>query len=65
MSSEIRAGNVAHSNRYALAELQRDVDTELLKLRESDREKSRPEFAVFVVHNKMKEKVGKIPATMP
>jgi len=48
-----------------LAELQKDVDTELQKLPEADREKNRPEFAVYVVHNKLKEKVGKLPATIP
>lgn len=51
--------------RYALAELQKDVDAELLKLPESERKQNHPEFAVFVVHNKLKEKVGKLPATMP
>ena len=52
-------------NRYALAELQKDVDAELRKLPESERKQNRPEFAIFVVHNKLKEKVGKLPATIP
>ncbi|KAF9646364.1 PRTase-like protein [Thelephora ganbajun] len=50
---------------YALAELQKDVNAELQKLSESERDKNHPEFAVFVVHNKLKEKVGKLPATIP
>lgn len=41
------------------------MDAELQKLPESEREKNRPEFAIFVVHNKLKEKVGKLPATIP
>ena len=65
MSWEIKSGGVAQPNRYALAELQKDVDAELLKLNELDREKYRPDFAVFVVHNKLKEKVGKLPSTIP
>jgi len=52
-------------NRYALAELQKDVNAELQKLPEAEREKNFPEFAVFVVHNKLKEKVGKLPDTIP
>jgi len=48
-----------------LAELQKDVNAELQKLPEAEREKNRPEFAVFVVHNKLKEKVGKLPDTIP
>ena len=52
-------------NRYALAELQKDVHAELRKLPESEREKNRPQFAIFVVHNKSKEKVGKLPDTVP
>ena len=61
----IRRGTGADLNRYALAELQKDVDAELWKLPESEREKNRPVFAIFVVHNKLKEKVGKLPATIP
>lgn len=62
---EVRRKNVTDLNRYALAELHKDVDTELQKLPSSEREKNRPEFAIFVVHNKLKEKVGKLPATLP
>jgi len=61
---ESHGRNVADLSRYALAELQKDVDAELLKLPESEREKNRPEFAIFVVHNKLKEKVGKLPASI-
>lgn len=50
---------------FALAELRRDVEAELLKLPESERKQNYPEFAVFVVHNKLKEKIGKLPATVP
>ena len=57
--------NATDPNRYALAELQKDVNAELQKLPEPEREKNRPEFAVFVVHNKLKEKVGKLPDTIP
>jgi len=57
--------NATDRNRYALAELQKDVDTELQKLPEAEREKNRPEFAVYVVHNKLKEKVGKLPTAIP
>jgi len=57
--------NSTDLNRYALAELQKDVNAELQKLPQAEREKNRPEFAVFVVHNKLKEKVGKLPDTVP
>jgi hypothetical protein len=57
--------NGTNLDRYALAELQKDVDAELGKLPESEREKNHPEFAIFVVHNKLKEKAGKLPATVP
>ena len=51
--------------RYAVAELKKDVEKELLKLPESERAAKRTEFAVFVVHNKRKEKLGKLPADLP
>ena len=41
------------------------MDAELQKLPEAEREKNHPKFAVFVVHNKLKEKVGKLPGTIP
>ena len=51
--------------RYAVAELQNDVEKELLKLPEAEREAQRTKFAVFVVHNKRKSKLGKLPADLP
>ena len=51
--------------RYAVSELQKDVEKELLKLPESERAAKRTEFAVFVVHNKRKEKLGTLPADLP
>ncbi|EIM86729.1 PRTase-like protein [Stereum hirsutum FP-91666 SS1] len=50
---------------YAVSELQKDVEKELLALPESEREASRTQFAVFVVHNKRKPKLGEIPAGVP
>ncbi|KAF9778433.1 hypothetical protein BJ322DRAFT_1093059 [Thelephora terrestris] len=50
---------------YALAELQKDIDAELIQLPESERERNRPKFAIFVVHNKIKQKEGKLPPTIP
>ena len=41
------------------------MNVELQKLPAAEREKNLPEFAVFVVHNKLKEKVGKLPGTIP
>ena len=45
---------------YALSELQKDVEAELLLHPESEREslRSATKFAVFVVHNKKKPKLG-------
>lgn len=65
MFEATRTGNVTESDRYALAELQKDIDAELQKLPESERKKNRPQFAIFVVHNKLKEKRGKLPPTIP
>lgn len=48
-------------HRYALSELRKDVETELQALPESEREANRTEFAVFVVHNKLKPKLGALP----
>ena len=41
------------------------MEKELLKLPESERAAKRTEFAVFVVHNKRKEKLGTLPADLP
>lgn len=55
--------NVLHS--YAITELQKDVETELLALPEAEREAQRTKFAVFVVHNKLKPKVKELPVDIP
>lgn len=48
---------------YALSELKKDVETELLSYPASERERLRAAttFAVFVVHNKKKLKLAEIP----
>ncbi|KAG5637749.1 hypothetical protein H0H81_003387 [Sphagnurus paluster] len=48
---------------YALTELQKDVEVELLNYPESEREALRAEtkFAIFVVHNKRKPKLAELP----
>ena len=48
-------------HRYAISELQKDVEKELLALPEEERAAARTEFAVFVVNNKNKPKQGTIP----
>ncbi|KAG9124923.1 hypoxanthine-guanine phosphoribosyltransferase [Ceratobasidium sp. 392] len=50
---------------YAVRELQKDVEKELLALPESERDALRPKFAVFVVHNKLKPKKGALPPDVP
>ncbi|KAJ3552295.1 hypothetical protein NM688_g4224 [Phlebia brevispora] len=50
---------------YAVSELQSDVEKELLTLPEGEREAKRTSFAVFVVHNKRKAKLGKLPPELP
>lgn len=50
---------------YAITELQKDVETELLGLPEEEREAQRTKFAVFVVHNKLKPKVKELPPGIP
>ena len=50
---------------YAVSELQRDVERELLALPEAEREAKRTHFAIFVVHNKLKPKLGTLPADIP
>jgi hypothetical protein len=50
---------------YAVTELQRDVETELLQLPESERDASRTQFAIFVVHNKLKPKAHELPPNIP
>lgn len=48
-----------------MSELQKDVDEEVAKLPESEKEAARTKFAVFVVHNKLKEKLADLPADVP
>lgn len=50
---------------YAISELQRDVERELLAFPEAEREAKRTHFAIFVVHNKLKPKLGSVPADIP
>jgi hypoxanthine phosphoribosyltransferase len=49
---------------YALSELRKDVEAELLQYPESEREslRSATQFAVFVVHNKKKPKLAELPS---
>ncbi len=53
------------SHSYAVTELQQDVERELALLPESEREAKRTKFAVFVVHNKLKPKLGQLPDDIP
>jgi len=50
---------------YAITELQKDVERELLTLPAAERDSARTRFAVFVVHNKLKTKTNDIPADVP
>ena len=52
---------------YAVSELWKDVDRELLNHPEADRAALRAatKFGVFVVHNKKKTKLAEIDATTP
>ncbi|KAK7012282.1 hypothetical protein R3P38DRAFT_3210092 [Favolaschia claudopus] len=52
---------------YALSELQKDVEVELLKYPESERAALREatKFGIFVVHNKNKAKLAELPADIP
>ncbi|KAJ8579953.1 PRTase-like protein [Rhizopogon salebrosus TDB-379] len=50
---------------YALSELQKDIESELQLLPESERESKRTKFAIFVVHNKLKPKLGQLPSDIP
>jgi len=55
------------SRRYALLELQKDVQEELLRHPEAEREAllAATKFATFVVHNKKKPKLAEIPTDTP
>ncbi|PCH44214.1 PRTase-like protein [Wolfiporia cocos MD-104 SS10] len=50
---------------YAISELQKDVERELLALPEAERDAQRTKFAVFVVHNKLKPKLAQLPESIP
>ncbi|OCH93641.1 PRTase-like protein [Obba rivulosa] len=50
---------------YAISELQKDVERDLEALPESEREAQRTQFAIFVVHNKLKPKLAELPADIP
>ncbi|KAG6899877.1 hypothetical protein C0993_005847 [Termitomyces sp. T159_Od127] len=52
---------------YALTELRKDVEEELLNYPESEREALRTatKFAIFVVHNKNKPKLAELPKDTP
>ena len=52
-------------HRYAITELQKDVDRELAQLPASEQPTTPTQFAIFVVHNKLKEKIGNIPSEIP
>ncbi|KAI0255863.1 PRTase-like protein [Lactifluus subvellereus] len=47
---------------YAISELQKDVEKAAQLLPEHEREGAKTQFAVFVVHNKLKPKLGSLPA---
>src|SRR5258705_203984 len=61
----IRTTDSRHS--YALSELRKDVETELLLYPKSEREslRSATKFAIFVVHNKKKPKLAELPHDTP
>jgi len=50
---------------YAVSELQADVDRLVAGLPESEREVNQTQFAIFVVHNKLKPKTGTVPEHIP
>ena len=50
---------------YAVTELQKDVETEIAKLPEAEREAAQTKFAIFVVHNKLKPKAHNLPEDIP
>ena len=50
---------------YAVKELKADLEKEIAKLPEEEREAAKTEFAIFVVHNKLKEKAEQLPEDVP
>lgn len=71
LCSESSTSNLANEtdqhefNSYAITELQKDVEKELLGVPEAERDALRTKFAVFVVHNKLKPKFAELPADIP
>lgn len=51
--------------RYAVSELQKDADKAVQLLPHHEREGAKTKFAVFVVHNKLKPKLGSLPNDIP
>ncbi|KAI0305889.1 PRTase-like protein [Multifurca ochricompacta] len=50
---------------YAVSELRKDVEKAIQLLPEHERDDAKSQFAVFVVHNKLKTKLGSIPSDIP
>lgn len=50
---------------YAVSELRKDVEAAIEGLPEEEKDAKRTKFAIFVVHNKEKEKFGTIPSDIP
>ncbi|KAH9066682.1 PRTase-like protein [Lactarius vividus] len=50
---------------YAVSELHKDADNALQSLPHYKREGAKTKFAVFVVHNKLKPKLGSLPEDIP
>ncbi|KAH9995373.1 phosphoribosyltransferase-like protein [Russula compacta] len=50
---------------YAIAELQKDAEEAVRLLPEHEREGSKARFAAFVVHNKLRPKLGLLPPDVP
>ncbi|KAH9004727.1 PRTase-like protein [Lactarius hatsudake] len=50
---------------YAISELHKDVENALQLLPNHKREGAKTKFAVFVVHNKLKPKLGSLPEDIP
>jgi hypothetical protein len=48
-------------HRYAVSELQKDVESELQLLPESERDFRQTQFGIFVVHNKLIPKLWELP----
>jgi hypothetical protein len=51
--------------RYALSELRKDVEEAIQLYPKGEREGLKTQFAIFVVHNKLKPKRGTLPTNVP